>query len=83
MSGDAAVIISTIALLAVAVMAGAAGSAVATLRAAVESLRSDQARDRASIAALRAAVRRIDREAPELDAEPDDEPEPRIGFRPP
>jgi hypothetical protein len=80
-SDAAPVLISTAALLGVAVLAGAAGAAVAHLRAGLDALRTEQARDRASIAALRAAVRRIDHDPPELDDEPD-APQP-IGFRRP
>ena len=80
-SEAAAVIIATIALLAVAVMAGAAGATIATLRAAVDALRVEQARDRASLTAVRAAVRRLEHAGSTLDDDP--ESEPPIGFRPP
>lgn len=81
MSEVAPVLISTAALLGVAVLAGAAGAAVAHLRAGLESLRSEQARDRAAVAALRARVQRLDHDPLELDDEPDMPPP--IGFRPP
>lgn len=95
MSDVAPVLLSTAALLAVAVLAGAAGAAVATLRAGLDALRAEHARTRADVDALRAeqlraaaqftsirgVVRRLDREADELLDEPDAPPP--IGFRPP
>lgn len=90
MTDPASVIVHTVSLLAVAVVAGAAGSlhgrleaaraAIVVLQAAVESLRGEQARDRESIGALRAAVLRLDAEAPELQEPPADRV---VGFRAP
>jgi hypothetical protein len=80
-SDVAPVLLSTAALLAVAVLAGAAGAAVATLRAGLDALRAEHARTRADVDAVRRAVRRLDREADELLDEPDGQTP--IGFRPP
>ena len=92
MSDPASVLISTAALLAVAVMAGAHGS----MRAEVRELRSrvggletgaaraasERAKDRAALVSVRLLVRRV-RRAFGAPLPPDDpEPDP-IGFRPP
>lgn len=95
MSDVAPVLLSTAALLGVAVLAGTAHAAIATLRAGLDTLRAEQARTRADVdamrseqarvggqvTAMRAVVRRLDREADELLDEPDVPPP--IGFRPP
>ncbi len=95
MTDAAPVLVATAALLGVAVLAGAAGTAIATLRAGLESLRAEQARTRADVDTLRAdqaraaaqatviraTVRRLDRDAGELLDEESDPPP--IGFRPP
>lgn len=91
MSDPAAVLISTAALLAVAVMAGAVGSLradVRELRSGLDALRGERARDaselrkqRAAVVTVRLAVRRLRRlwGAP-LPPEEPPEPDP-IGFR--
>lgn len=95
MSDVAPVLIATAALLGVAVLAGTAGAAIATLRAGLDTLRAEQARTRADVdamrgeqaraaaqvTAMRGVVRRLDREADELLDEADVPPP--IGFRPP
>lgn len=88
MSDPASVLISTAALLAVAVMAGAHGSLRARvaelekIRPELQEIRRARARDRAALLAVRIVVRRLRRfiGAPL----PTEEPEPeQIGFRPP
>lgn len=92
MSDPASVLISTAALLAVAVMAGAHGAMraeVRELRARVGGLEasaaraaSERAKDRAALVSVRLLVRRVRRAFGS--PLPPDEPEPDpIGFRPP
>lgn len=92
MSDPASVLISTAALLAVAVVAGAHGSLRAEvrelrrLRPDLDALRAEHARgrakDRAALVAVRLAMRRL-RRLVGMPLPPDDpEPDP-IGFRPP
>ncbi len=95
MSDVAPVLLSTAALLGVAVLAGTAHAAIATLRAGLDATRAEQARARsdldamkgeqarvgAQVTAIRGVVRRLDREADELLDEPDEAAP--IGFRPP
>lgn len=92
MSDPASVLISTAALLAVAVVAGAHGSLRARvaelekLRPELIEIRRARARDRAAILAVRLIVRRVDRHVRHLLGAPlpPEKPEPDpIGFRPP
>lgn len=88
MSDPASVLISTAALLAVAVTAGAYGSLRARvaelekLRPELQQIRRARARDRAALLAVRLVVRRLRRlvGAPLPPEEPEPDP---IGFRPP